>query len=61
MAEIRNAQFVYRKPQERRHSGDEVVDGRDDTVKPFLNGISMVQNIFPGFRLIKVYYDSNET
>jgi hypothetical protein len=32
------------------------------TVKPVLNGISRVQNIFPlktGFRLIKVYYDSH--
>jgi hypothetical protein len=32
------------------------------TVKPALNGISRVQNIFPlkpGFRLIKVYYDSH--
>jgi hypothetical protein len=34
------------------------------TVKPVLNGISGVQNIFPlksGFRLIKVYYDSHRT
>jgi hypothetical protein len=34
------------------------------TVKPILNGISRVQNIFllkPGFRLIKVYYDSHGT
>jgi hypothetical protein len=33
-----------------------------NTVKPVLNGISRVQNIFllkPGFRLIKVYYDSH--
>jgi hypothetical protein len=32
------------------------------TVKPVLNGISRVQNIFPlkpGFCLIKVYYDSH--
>jgi hypothetical protein len=31
------------------------------TVKTVLNGISRVQNIFllkPGFRLIKIYYDS---
>jgi hypothetical protein len=31
------------------------------TVKPVLNGISRVQNIFllkPGFRLIKVYYNN---
>jgi hypothetical protein len=35
-----------------------------NTVKPVLNGISRVQNIFPlkpGFRLIKVYYDSHGT
>jgi hypothetical protein len=34
------------------------------TVKPVLNGISRVQNIFllkPGFRSIKVYYDSHGT
>jgi hypothetical protein len=34
------------------------------TVKPVLNGISRVQNICllkPGFRLIKVYYDSHGT
>jgi hypothetical protein len=34
------------------------------TIKPALNGISRVQNIFPlkpGFRLIKVYYDSQGT
>jgi hypothetical protein len=34
------------------------------TVKPVLNGISRVENIFPlkpGFRLIKVYYDSHRT
>jgi hypothetical protein len=34
------------------------------TVKPVLNGISRVQNIFlrkPGFRLIKLYYDSHGT
>jgi hypothetical protein len=34
------------------------------TVKPTLNGISRVQNIFPlkpGFSLIKVYYDSHGT
>jgi hypothetical protein len=33
------------------------------TVKPVLNGISRVQNIFPlkpGFRLIKVYYDNHD-
>jgi hypothetical protein len=35
-----------------------------NTVKPVLNGILMVQNIFllkPGFRLIKLYYDSHGT
>jgi hypothetical protein len=35
-----------------------------NTVKPVLNGISRVQNIFllkPGFCLIKVYYDSHRT
>jgi hypothetical protein len=35
-----------------------------NTVKPVLNGISSVRNIFslqPGFRLIKVYYDSHGT
>jgi hypothetical protein len=35
-----------------------------NTVKPVLNGISKVQNIFPlkpGFRLIKIYYDSHGT
>jgi uncharacterized membrane protein len=35
-----------------------------DTVKPVLNGISKLQNIFPlkpGFPLIKVYYDSPGT
>jgi hypothetical protein len=34
------------------------------TVKPVLNGISKIQNIFllkPGFRLIKVHYDSHGT
>jgi hypothetical protein len=34
------------------------------TVKPVLNGISRVHNIFPlkpGFRLIKIYYDSHGT
>jgi hypothetical protein len=34
------------------------------TVKPVLDGISRVQNIFPlksGFRLIKVYYDCHGT
>jgi hypothetical protein len=33
-------------------------------VKPVLNGISRVQNIFPlksGFRLIQVYYDRHAT
>jgi hypothetical protein len=37
---------------------------KHNTVKPVLNGISRVQNIFllkPGFRLIKVYYDSHGT
>jgi hypothetical protein len=35
-----------------------------NTVKPDLNRISRVQNIFPlkpGFHLIKVYYDSHGT
>jgi hypothetical protein len=35
--------------------------GKNDTVKPVLNGIPRVQNIFPlkpGFRLIKVYYNN---
>jgi hypothetical protein len=35
-----------------------------NTVKPVLKGISRVQNISslkPGFRLIKVYYDSHKT
>jgi hypothetical protein len=34
---------------------------KENAVKPVLNEISRVQNIFPlkpGFRLIKVYYDS---
>jgi hypothetical protein len=40
------------------------VTGQFNTVKHVLNGISRVQNIFPlkpGFRLIKVYYDSHGT
>jgi hypothetical protein len=61
----RNAyRLLVEKAEGKRPLGRPKCRWDDNKVKPVLNGISRVQNMFPlkpGFRSIKVYYDSHGT